>query len=192
MSAPFNLLTKLNSPDADTDKCSITISWSAPNNFPNIVSYVIQAYIGGVAQTGKFYTNSNKTITTVYYLFYGLSYSFTVAALNNQGQLSAASKQSTAVVIKPSKPSAPNQITPSSIAGQSRATLSWTDNVLNGGTATSHTIQINNQTTGKSTLVKFSYTAPPPPTPAPLVTTPPVPAPSPSPSPGILPSPGIR
>jgi len=155
---PYGITTTLNAPEADCGKRSVTLYWKAPvnTNVSTISGYNIQATIGGVVQTPVFYTGSTETKATIYYLFYGLTYTFTVTAVSNFGN-SPASSPCTPITVTPYLPNAPNQIT--AISGQpGKAILSWQDNPVNGGAILNHQILINNLTTKTTTTKIVPYT----------------------------------
>ncbi len=104
--------------------------WPARENGSPITGYVVTPYIGVSAQAPRTF-NSADTFQTITGLTNGTTYTFKVAAKNAIGT----SPQSAAspAVTPSGPPSAPTGV--SAIAGNAKATVSWTAPASNGGSA---------------------------------------------------------
>jgi alpha-tubulin suppressor-like RCC1 family protein len=125
-------------PDAPTigtavaGNAEVTLSWTAPgfDGGSAITGYTVTPYIAAVAQTPQTF-NSTLTTQTVTGLTNGVTYTFTVAAINSvgTGPESGMSDPATPATV----PDAPTIGT--AVAGSAEVTLSWTAPGFDGGSA---------------------------------------------------------
>ena len=73
-----------------------TVTWSPPITNPTVLAYIVTPHIGATSLPGVRF-ESAATTGTVFGLTNGISYIFTVEAVNALGHESAASSQSNAV-----------------------------------------------------------------------------------------------
>jgi len=135
-SEPSPPVTPATVPDPPTDLDVVaeseaaTVSWLAPiwDGGSPITGYVVTASSDGITAT----VEGDATSVTVTGLTNGITYTFTVHALNAAGA-STASAPSDAVVPARTVPQAPLQVTAD--AGDSSATVSWMPPASDGGSA---------------------------------------------------------
>jgi hypothetical protein len=118
-------------PSAASGNTKATISWVAPasNNGSAVTGYIVTPYLAGVALTPRTY-NSTATSQTVSSLTNGKSYTFRVAAKNAKG---TGPKSVPTAALTVGLPTAPR--TPSAVAGNAKATVTWVAPALNNGSA---------------------------------------------------------
>jgi hypothetical protein len=109
---------------------SVTVSWTAAfNGGSPLTGYVVTPYIDGIPQSPITFM-STATAETITGLTDGVTYTFTVAAINDIGT-GPDSTPSNPVTVAPSAPGPP--IIGTATAGNGRATVSWTAPALDGG-----------------------------------------------------------
>jgi titin len=110
---------------------NVTLSWVAPasNGGTFVTGYVVTPYVDGIGLSPITFA-STATAETITGLAEGVTYTFTVAAINavGAGPDSAASNP---VTVAPTVPGPPN--IGSATAGSGRATVSWTAPLSDGG-----------------------------------------------------------
>ena len=121
---------------------SADLTWTAPsaNGGAAITGYVVTPYVGTTAESPRTFT-STSTTETVGSLTNGVTYTFTVAALNSVGSsvASAASNAVTPVTV-------PGQVTGLAVSAvtSTSVALTWTAPSANGGAAiTSYTVTVS-------------------------------------------------
>ncbi|WP_426572129.1 CocE/NonD family hydrolase [Aquihabitans sp. McL0605] len=106
-----------------------TLKWWPPaSNGPPVTSIVITPYIGAAAQTPQVFQGANNT-QTVTGLTNGVTYTFSVAAVNASG--TGAASVSAPVLVNPVVASAPTVVTARS--GAASASVSWRAPTTDGG-----------------------------------------------------------
>jgi hypothetical protein len=111
----------------------ITVSWAAPAaNGSAITGYEVTPYIGSTAQTTQKF-NSTATSQVIYALSSTHSYSFTVAAINGDGDGTVSA--SSAAIAPTAVPGAPTSVV--AAMGDNQAQLAWTAPTTDGNLAIS-------------------------------------------------------
>jgi ankyrin repeat protein len=109
---------------------SVTVSWTATSDGGSpLTGYVVTPYIDGIPQSPVTFT-STATAETINGLTDGVTYTFTVAAINAVGT-GPDSTPSNPVTVARTAPGPP--IIGTATAGNGRATVSWTAPALDGG-----------------------------------------------------------
>src|SRR4029079_3082125 len=110
---------------------TVTVSWTAPasNGGSALHCYLMTPYVDGIPQSPVTFM-STATAETITGLTDGVTYTFTVAAINAIGT-GPDSTPSNPVTVAPTEPGPP--IIGTATAGNGRATVSWTAPTLDGG-----------------------------------------------------------
>ncbi|CAB4548564.1 unannotated protein [freshwater metagenome] len=135
-SSPSSAVTPRTVPGAPTavtttaGNTQVIITWNAPTSDGGsaITGYSVTSSPSVTAPVGC--TNVNALTCTFTGLTNGVAYTFIVTAINGAGTVAA---DPTAAVTPRTLPDAPTAVT--AVAGNARATLSWTAPVSNGGSA---------------------------------------------------------
>ena len=118
---------------------SATVSWSAPTGGGAASEYKVTPYLAGEAQTATTVTGSPPaTSATLTGLKGGMSYTFTVQALNSAGPGPASAQSPAVIPLTPTVPEAPTGVT--ATAGNASASVKWTAPGNGGSTILSYTI----------------------------------------------------
>jgi hypothetical protein len=143
-SAPSNAVTPTGPPSAPTwvtataGNASASVSWTAPasNGGSAITSYTVTPFIGSTAQPSTTVSGSPPaTSANITGLSNGMTYTFSVAAINAVGTGPASSPSNAITPTDVTVPSAPTGVT--AMAGNASASVSWTTPASNGGSAIS-------------------------------------------------------
>jgi len=129
----------------------------SPFSSYEILSYVIKAYVNGEPQSSLLDTGSTLSSYTIYYLDYGVSYQFQVAARSEIG-IGDFSPLSNAFVLDPYPPTIIDfGVKAKIVPGSTVVDVSWNEpNYTNGAPITSYILTIIDTITG----VRQSYTVP--------------------------------
>jgi Domain of unknown function (DUF4082)/Fibronectin type III domain/Bacterial Ig domain len=115
-----------------------TVSWTAPSG-GGATSYIVTPFIGSTAQTATTVTGAPPATTaTINNLTAGTAYTFTVQAVNNNGNGPASAQSNSVTPTGAIAPSAPTAVTASPATGQ--AQVSWTTPNANGNPITGYTV----------------------------------------------------
>ena len=149
MSGPPVNVNVVANPSTDASiQGSATLFWDPPPNSLPIITYLIQGFIDGIAQTPLIDTGS--VILTKYvvdYLFYNTAYSFAIVSRTSLGDAYSSKTRTLTIPLPFNSP--PSNLVVTQIPDTTQAVLQWIDPVIHGSdNVTGHSIIVYNLTNG--------------------------------------------